>query len=258
MQLEDEADRAEVLPGRLRGLARPPSTWGLTRSALLERPLLGPVVVDHEDVDPLAHQVGHLVVGVGAAVERDEEPGLARLERAVDGAAGEPVAVLRAARDDEARVEAEAPQDGDEERGAADPVDVVVAEDDHPLPAHDRRLEPRHGRDEVADQERVLEPGQVRPQELLAAAGSRCPPRMRSSASTGPTPARLLSSSTSPAGTGVWIQSMARTHITATPCSSPSTRTSAPRRSGPRHACGRPCATSRRPGRRRRSPRRCW
>jgi hypothetical protein len=74
-------------------------------------------------------------VGVGAAVERDEEPRACPLERPVDGAAGEAVAVLGAARDDEARVQPEAAQDEDEERRAADPVDVVVAQDDDLLAA---------------------------------------------------------------------------------------------------------------------------
>ena len=124
------------------GSSAPPAfgrTWGLIRMPAVQRPVLRAVVVDHDDVDALRLEVGDLLVGIGPAVERDEQVRLALLQRAVDRAARKAVAVLRAARHDEARVEPEAPQHEHQERRARHPVDVVVAEDGHLLAARDGR-----------------------------------------------------------------------------------------------------------------------
>ena len=105
-----------------------------------------------------------------------KSPGLPALQRAVDRAAGEPVAVLRAPRDDEARIEPEAPQDGDQEGRAADPVDVVVAEDHDLLPREDGGPQPRRRGDRGCPQERVLQLARARAcRNSAASAGSRVP-----------------------------------------------------------------------------------
>ena len=52
-ELEDEPHGAEVLPGRLGRLPRAVPDVGVDEESLLERRVLGAVVVDDEDVDPL-------------------------------------------------------------------------------------------------------------------------------------------------------------------------------------------------------------
>ena len=152
-QFKNEADGAEVVP---RFVARDRIDMRVDEDALRERFFLGPVMVDDEHVDALRNQIGDLVVGVGAAVERDEEVGIALFQSTVDGAAREPIAVLHAARHDKVRVQPEAAENAHEQRGAAHAVHVVIAEHDHLFARLDGPAQTRGGGLHVGQQKRVV------------------------------------------------------------------------------------------------------
>src|SRR5579863_1673658 len=95
------------------------------QQAALGRHVLGSVVINDQHVDRLVGKIGHLVVGVCAAIEGDEEAGFAALQGPVDGASRESVSVLRPAGDDEGGIQPKSAEDGYEERRAADAVDII-------------------------------------------------------------------------------------------------------------------------------------
>ena len=161
-QFEDEADGAEVVPC---GVAGGGVYVGVDQDAVFEVFFLGAVVIDHDDVDAEGAQVGDLLVGVGAAIQRDEQVGPAGLQGAVDGTARQSVAILGAAGNDEARVGAKAAEHAHEERGAADAVDVVVTEHGDVFALGERAAEADGGGLDVGEEKRVLQVAEGRSQE---------------------------------------------------------------------------------------------
>ena len=155
-EFEDEAHRAEVPPRRIAvGLVG--LDVRIDEQALVEGFFLRAMMVDHHDVDALPAQIRRLLVGIRAAIERDEKVRLATLQRPVDRAPRKTVAILGAARHDETRVEPEAAQDHHEQRGAAHAIDIVVAEHDHFLAARDRLAQPRRRGGEITEQKGIGE-----------------------------------------------------------------------------------------------------
>ena len=93
-------------------------------------------MVGHHDVHPRRPGASDLLDGGDGAVDRDQQLRPAGGEP-VDRGGAQAVAVLRAAGQVPVGVGAERPQSVDQDRGRADPVDVVVAVDrDARAPAH--------------------------------------------------------------------------------------------------------------------------
>ena len=128
-------------------------------------------MVDHDSVHALRLQVGQLVVGVGSAVQGDEEVRLAGLQRAIDRPATESIALLQPPWHHKARIQTKSPQHADQKRRAADAVDIVVAKHHQRLLSLDRPAETRDSGIQVDEQEWVLEAGQRRPEELRGRRG---------------------------------------------------------------------------------------
>ena len=169
-ELEHQADRAEVAPAGIRaGLVR--LDVRIDQQALAQGLLLRAVMVDDDDLDALRAQVGDLIVGVGATIERDKQRRLAALQRTVDGAARQSVAILRPPRDDKPRGEPERPQHADQQRGAADTVHIIVAQDHHGLAAGNRRPQPRGRGIEAAQEKGIAQPGQRGRQKFCRGSG---------------------------------------------------------------------------------------
>ena len=155
-ELEHQSHGAQVQDGS--GGLRPGAMHvGIDQQPVLQRPFRGAVMIDHQHVDAQTSQVGRLGVGIGATVQRDEKIGAAALERAVDRAARKTVTVLGAAGHHVTRIEAEAPEHGDEQRGAADSINIVVPEHDDLLPIRDSPREPSRGGLDVGQEKRILQ-----------------------------------------------------------------------------------------------------
>ena len=141
MSFEHESPhRAEMGSCQAGWVGRSPARWmwGFTKRPSWERVVPRSVMVHHEDVNPLSHQIGHFLVGVGPAVERYEgRPGFP----ASRGPCRSRCATVAVAR----------PPDRRPGRQSSDParkrlstrtsravlrlyIDVIVAQDDHLSP----------------------------------------------------------------------------------------------------------------------------
>jgi len=161
-EFEDQPSGAEGLPWGVLGVIDP----GIDQRAR-HAGLLGDVVVDHDDIDAFGAETFDLWLGIGAAVERDEELRLRFGEHAFERSHRETVALFQAARDEILRLGAEAAQEVDEHRGARDPVDVVVSEDGDPLALGGGGDETLGGFAQAADRERVGDMGELRAEMTL-------------------------------------------------------------------------------------------
>ena len=171
-QFEHEPDGAEISP-RAVAVDRARVHVRVDQQAVIERLFLRAMMVDDDHVDPLRAQVRGLDVRIGAAVERDEEMRFARLERAIDGAARKPIAILGTPRHDEPRIQAKAPQNHHEQRGAAHAINVVVAEHDDLFALRDRLAQARGRGLEIAQEERIVESGERGLQERRGGVAAR-------------------------------------------------------------------------------------
>ena len=133
---------------------------GIDQDSLPQRALLRTMVIDDDHVDSHGAEIGDLRMGICAAVERDEQVRTVLLERAVDGAPRQPVAILGAPGHHEARLQAEAAKHGHDEGRGGHPVHIVIAEDDHLLVAHDRLLDPRRGGGHARHEKGIRKPRQ--------------------------------------------------------------------------------------------------
>jgi len=123
-ELEHESHRAEIPPSLISRLV---VSVGVDEKTILRRqPLSGAVMVNDDDLYSLSSKVRDLIVRVRPAIDSDKKSGDALFERAIDGASREPVAILGAARNDEARIETETSQDADQQGGAGDAVHIIV------------------------------------------------------------------------------------------------------------------------------------
>ena len=230
-------------------------------------------------------------MGIGAAIERNEQRRLAALQRPVDRAARQSIAILRPAGNDKPRGQAERPQHTDEQRGATDAVHIVVAQDHHGFAAGNRRPQPRRRGVEAAQEKGIAQAGQRGGHEFrrgrgLAVAVAQEQLRQHPvdpgalaqrldlggrERRIGPThKIRRLKHETRSAEFRSQepkirepevrfqfrISALEFSSFTPTPCWSRSTRTSGRHPHAPRRASGRPYATSRTPGRRQRWRRR--
>jgi hypothetical protein len=138
----------------------------LIEDTVAERALARAVVINHDDVDRLGAQISHLVVRIRAAIEGDEQLRQPALERAVDRAARQAVAVFGTPRHDETRIQAKPAQDHHEQRGAAHAVDIVVAQNHRFVAIRDGGAETRCAGLQVPQEKRVAERGERRLEKL--------------------------------------------------------------------------------------------
>ena len=147
--------------------------------------LAGPVVVGDHDVEPRGARCRNLLDRGDAAVHRDEQLHAAPAQP-LDRRAGEPVALVEAARQLPHRIGAERAQRPQQHRGGADAVHVVVAEHGDHRAALDVPEDQLTGRGDARQRERVVRllGGQEAPRLLDVAK----PRRARIDPTTGDTP----------------------------------------------------------------------
>ena len=147
-KFEHQPDGAELPPSLI---TRQFIGMGINQNARLQWCFFRTVVIYHDDVDAESLEVSHLFERIGAAIQGDKKVGTTGLERAVDGAAGEPITVRHPPGHDETRIGPQASKNADQQRSAADPVDIVVTEH-HDLLARGQRLsQTRRGATEILE-----------------------------------------------------------------------------------------------------------
>ena len=125
------------------------------RDGLRER-LLREVMVADDDLDPLAARILHLVDGLDAAVERDDEPE-SPLGGPVDALVGHAVAFVVAVGDVEVHLVGETLDEGIHQCDGRRAVHVVVAVHEDLLTGDDRLVQALHGLVHVLHQEGIVE-----------------------------------------------------------------------------------------------------
>ena len=122
------------------------------------------MVVADDDLQPLAAGVLHLVDGLDAAVQGDDEPETA-VGGPVDALVGHAVALVVAVGDVEVDLVGEALDERVDERDGRRAVHVVVAVDEDLLAGSDGAVQPLHGHVHVLHQERIVQRIQARAEE---------------------------------------------------------------------------------------------
>ena len=161
-QLEDQSGGTQRLPRGVRGVVD-----ARVDEDASDAGFLGDVVVDHDDVDAFGAEAFDLGLGIGTAVERDEELRFRLGEYTFERGHRETVALFQATRDEILRRGAESAEEVDEHRGARDPVDVVVAEDGDALALGGGDDETLGGFAQAADRERIGDVGELRAEMTL-------------------------------------------------------------------------------------------
>ena len=121
-------------------------------------------MVADDDLDPLAAGVFHLVHGLDAAVQRDDQ-GEPAVGGPVDALVGHAVAFVIAVGDVEVHLVGEALDERVHQGHGGGPVHVVVAVDQDFLAAGYGLVQPLHGRVHVFHQEGVVQGVQARAEE---------------------------------------------------------------------------------------------
>ena len=126
-EFKHETDRAKISPRRIR-IALVRFHMRVDQNPLGQHLLARTMVIDHQYINPLRAQVGHLRDRVRAAIQRDKQIWPATLERAINRTARQPIAVRRAARHHKPRLEPKTPQHHHQQGRATDAVDIVIAQ----------------------------------------------------------------------------------------------------------------------------------
>ncbi len=129
------------------------------------------VVVDNDEVDTTGGEPGGFFVRGSAAIESDDEGGLAAGEDAVESVAAEPVALGFAQREKPAGVEPERGEKAMKDGERGDAIDVIVAVEHDVFAALDGQRQAPGGRFEAGRVERVGQGGEAGVEEVFGLAG---------------------------------------------------------------------------------------
>ena len=150
-QLESHAAARQVVEGIMAVFA-----LGVQHRHGRREGLFRQMVVADDDLDPLAAGIFHLVDGLDAAVERDDQAETA-VGRPVDALVGHAVALVVAVGNVEIDLVGETRDEGIDQRDGRRAVHVIIAIDQDLLPGGDRAVQALHGLVHVLHQEGVVQ-----------------------------------------------------------------------------------------------------
>src|SRR5688572_18085318 len=124
------------------------------------------MMVGDDDIDPGAAQLGDWLSRAGSAVAGDNH-GCTLLQRGVNTGFAQVVPIFNSSRNEWNGLRSKLAKGPRHDRGGTDPIDVVVAVDEHGLAVLTRTSEPLNGLREPEHGKAIMKMGETRPQEVF-------------------------------------------------------------------------------------------